>query len=73
MSMIRPFKFSLDLSDVMLCYVMLCYVMEAAGVLDTIPFPIIYKQTIRSMPDFSNIDEATIKSAFAERKRKKSV
>jgi hypothetical protein len=52
LSMIRPAKFSLDLSD---------DVMEP-GVLDTEPFPVIYKPTIRSMPDFSNVDEAAIKS-----------
>jgi hypothetical protein len=53
LSMIRPAKFSLDLSD---------DVMEP-GVLDTEPFPVIYKPTIRSMPDFSNVDEAAIKSS----------
>jgi hypothetical protein len=47
MSMIRPAKFSLDLTD---------NVMES-GVLDTTPFPINYKPTIKSMPDFSNLDE----------------
>ena len=52
MSMIRPAKLSLDLTD---------DVMEA-GVLDTVPFPITFKPTIRSMPDFSNLDEAAIKS-----------
>jgi hypothetical protein len=52
MSMIRPAKLSLDLSD---------DVMEA-GALDTTPFPIIYKPTIRTMPDFSNVDEAELKS-----------
>ena len=52
MSMIRPAKLSLDLSD---------DVMEA-GVLDTTPFPITFKQTIRSMPDFSNLDETDIKT-----------
>jgi hypothetical protein len=52
MSMICPAKLSLDLSD---------DVMEA-GALDTIPFPIIYKPTIRTMLDFSNVDEAELKS-----------
>jgi hypothetical protein len=52
MSIIRPAKLSLDLSgDVM-----------EAGALDTIPFPIIYKPTIRTMPNFSNVDKAELKS-----------
>jgi hypothetical protein len=52
MSMIRPAELSLDLMD---------DVMEP-GVLDTIPFPINYKPTIRLMPDFSNLNEVELKS-----------
>jgi hypothetical protein len=52
LSMIRPAKFSLDLTD---------DVMEP-GVLDTVPFPLTFKPTIKSLPDFSNVDEAQIKS-----------
>jgi hypothetical protein len=41
--MIRPAKLSLDLVD---------DVVES-GVLDTEPFPVAYRPTIRSIPDFS--------------------
>jgi uncharacterized Zn finger protein (UPF0148 family) len=45
MPMIKPAKLSLDLSD---------NVVEA-GVLDTEPFPVIYRPTIWSAPDFSKV------------------
>jgi hypothetical protein len=44
MSMIRPAKLSLDLVD---------NVVES-GILDTEPFPVIYRPTIQSAPDFSS-------------------
>jgi hypothetical protein len=43
MSMIRPAKFSLDLEDNVI----------DSGILDTEPFPVIYKQTNRSLPNLS--------------------
>jgi hypothetical protein len=46
MPMIKPFKLSLDLSD---------NVVEA-GILDTEPFPVIYRPTIRSAPNFSKVN-----------------
>jgi hypothetical protein len=45
MPMIKPAKLSLDLID---------NVVES-GVLDTEPFPVIYRPTIQSKPDFSEI------------------
>ena len=43
MSMIRPGKFSLDLEDNVI----------DSGILETEPFPVIYKQTNRSLPNLS--------------------
>jgi hypothetical protein len=45
MPMIKPAKLSLNLSDNVV----------KAGVLDTEPFPVIYRPTIRSAPDFSQV------------------
>jgi hypothetical protein len=49
--MIKPAKFSLDLSD---------NVVEA-GILDTEPFPVIYCPTIRSALDFSKVNSDNAK------------
>jgi hypothetical protein len=51
MPMIKPAKLSLDLTD---------NVVEA-GVLDTEPFPVIYRPTIKSAPDFSKVDSEDAK------------
>jgi hypothetical protein len=48
MSMIRPAKFSLDLEDDVI----------DSGVLDAAPFPVTYKQTSRSLPNFASIANA---------------
>jgi hypothetical protein len=48
MSMIKPAKLSLDLNDNVI----------DPGVLDTEPFPVTYKQTIKSIPDFQNLETA---------------
>jgi hypothetical protein len=45
MPMIRPAKLSLDLVDNV----------DESGILDTEPFPVIYRPTIQSAPDFSSI------------------
>jgi hypothetical protein len=55
MSMIKPAKLSLDLNDGVI----------DPGVLDTEPFPVTYKQTIKSIPDFHNF-EASGKSLVTE-------
>jgi uncharacterized Zn finger protein (UPF0148 family) len=58
MSMIRPAKFSLDLEDNVI----------DSGILDTEPFPVTYKQTNRSLPNFSatsSSSEQTL-ATFAE-------
>jgi hypothetical protein len=52
MSMIKPEKLSMDLND---------HVIDP-GVLDTEPFPIAYKSTIRSSPDFQNLEVAGTKT-----------
>jgi hypothetical protein len=45
MSMICPAKFSLDLKDDVI----------NSGILDAEPFPVTYKQTNRSLPNFASI------------------
>jgi hypothetical protein len=55
MSMIKPAKLSLDLNDNAI----------DPGVLDTEPVPVTYKQTIKSIPDFQNL-EASGKSLVTE-------
>jgi hypothetical protein len=55
MSMIKPVKLSLDLNDNVI----------DPGILDAEPFPVTYKQTIRSSPDFQNLESAG-KSLVAE-------
>jgi hypothetical protein len=52
MSLIKPEKLSMDLND---------HVIDP-GVLDTEPFPITYKSTIRSSPDFQNLESARAKA-----------
>jgi hypothetical protein len=55
MSMIKPAKLSLDLNDNVV----------DPGVLDIEPFPVTYKQPIKSIPDFQNL-ESSGKSLITE-------
>jgi hypothetical protein len=52
MCMIKPAKLSMDLNDNVI----------DPGVLDAEPFPITYKSTIRSSPDFQNLEAAGTKT-----------
>jgi hypothetical protein len=49
MNMIRPAKFSLDLEDNVI----------DSGILDAEPFPVTYKQTTRSLPNFTSITNSS--------------
>jgi hypothetical protein len=49
MSMIRPAKFSLDLEDDVI----------DSGILDTTPFPVTYKQTNHSLPNFASLKDSS--------------
>jgi hypothetical protein len=52
MSLIKPAKLSMDLND---------HVIDP-GILNTEPFLITYKSTIRSSPDFQNLESARAKA-----------
>jgi hypothetical protein len=58
MSMIRPAKFSLDLEDDVI----------DSGILDTEPFPVTYKQTDRSLPNFAAIMNSTEQTLVTQTK-----